>query len=342
MDKTLKNCNLIRTILIITIVLYHSLLYLNGSWFTQFTINRNDIISIITQWLNTFLTYGLTFVSGYVFYYLKFENNKYEKYVPFLWNKCKRLLIPFFVTSLICVIPVQIAISGFDLNRFFDVILGKSPEQLWFLLMLFIVFALFWPISKLVKNKIWLGVIISLASFAFGLLGSRFIPNYFQVWTALKFVPFFYLGFVSRQKINKYIRKIPFYIYLIINVGLFALFLFTNRNEGTFWSILNVGLSFVISIFGTLMVWTLFQLIGNHCNWENRSVLQYLDRRSFVIYLFHQQVVILSVFLLYGKISDVVLILINIASSLGISLLISELILHIKFIRPLFGYKYIN
>ena len=73
-NKELANCTFIKTILMILMVLYHSIIFWSGTWFTAITPER--VISFydyLTNWMNSFHIYGFALVSGYLFYYVKFE-----------------------------------------------------------------------------------------------------------------------------------------------------------------------------------------------------------------------------------------------------------------------------
>lgn len=69
-------------------------------------------------------------------------------------------------------------------------LLAESPSLLWFLVMLFDVFAIFWPLLDFLKSENISGVFLVLALYALGIIGARFFPNVFQIWTALSFVVF--------------------------------------------------------------------------------------------------------------------------------------------------------
>ena len=167
-------------ILMIIIVLYHSLLFMNGQWFTAVSIVPQEVPSYICKWLNSFPIYSFVFISGYIFYYQKYEKGKYTKYLPFIINKSKRLLVPFVFVCLVWAIPLYIAFYGWNFNIFVhNYMLMENPAQLWFLLMLFLVFAMFWPLSNLFKKKC--GIIIAIMFLALSIIGSHYLANYFHI-----------------------------------------------------------------------------------------------------------------------------------------------------------------
>lgn len=149
-DKTfdrqteLNNCTFVKTVLMILVVLYHSMAFWTGGWFTAVLTDAEPGLTMVTRWMNTFHIYGFALVSGYLFYYLKEEKQKYAEFWPFVVNKAKRLLIPYLFVSVIWVIPVGFFFYRYDaLTILKNYALAQSPSQLWFLVMLFFVFVIF-------------------------------------------------------------------------------------------------------------------------------------------------------------------------------------------------------
>ena len=105
--KTLNNLQLIRVVLAILIVLYHSILFLNGHYFSVVHVEKQVVPSYIADWLNSFHIYSFVFVSGYLFFYLKNEKKTYNSYRRFIINKIKRLLVPYFVVSILWAAPID-------------------------------------------------------------------------------------------------------------------------------------------------------------------------------------------------------------------------------------------
>lgn len=103
--RELDNCTFVKTVLMLIVVAYHSILAWSGSWFTAISVERSEILAGIASWLNSFHIYGFTLVSGYLFYYLRYEKGKYGQFIPFLKQKAKRLLVPYVFVVAVWVIP---------------------------------------------------------------------------------------------------------------------------------------------------------------------------------------------------------------------------------------------
>lgn len=68
-QNKLDNCTFVKTILMIFVVLYHSILFWGGgSWLENIpVIYESKSLSIFVAWLNTFHIFGFTLISGYIF-----------------------------------------------------------------------------------------------------------------------------------------------------------------------------------------------------------------------------------------------------------------------------------
>ena len=133
----LKNCEFVKTTMMILIVFYHSILFWNGTWFTENPVKISECLGKVAEWLNSFHIYTFTMVSGYIFGYLKLEKGKYSAFVPFLKSKARRLCVPYIFLAILWVIPVHCLFFGSDLAELFrKYILVTSPRQLWILIML--------------------------------------------------------------------------------------------------------------------------------------------------------------------------------------------------------------
>ena len=141
-ESLLQQCDFAKTILMLLIVICHSLaLWAKGGWFNQAPASTNGVFTVVTEWLGTFHVHCFTLISGFIYAYLRFETGKYQAFGFFLKGKAKRLLIPYALTSVLWAAPAYIYYYDTDLQTVVNkYVLGISPSQLWFLLMLFGVF----------------------------------------------------------------------------------------------------------------------------------------------------------------------------------------------------------
>ena len=132
----IDNCTFVKTILMLCVIIGHCANFWNGAWFTLIIPRySSNIIAVISVWLNSFHIYAFTLVSGYLYYFLKYEKNKYHEVVPFVLIKVKRLLIPYCFCAFIWVVPITAYLYSFSLKDIFEkydithVILYKNSKM---------------------------------------------------------------------------------------------------------------------------------------------------------------------------------------------------------------------
>ena len=322
------------------VVFYHSIIFWTGTWFGGEPLYSSFILSTLSRWLNSFHIYGFALVSGYLFYFLKCEKGKYTSFTAFAVKKAKRLLLPYVFVSVIWVIPFALHYQNYDvieiIKRF---ALGTSPSQLWFLLMLFFVFIIFYPLTNFFEKQNVAGALTVLVIYGIGLVGSTILPNIYQIFTACTYLPLFWLGFKIRQYGSKMLMKIPFLVWVVADVLLFALVQYLSSFDSFLIKLLNLGLTFLLHIIGALMAFVVLQKLATRVNWEESKVFSLLSKNSMPVYLFHQQIIYVLISLLNGVINPYLHAGINFVGAMVISLLISTLLMKFKWTRFLIGEK---
>ena len=141
----------------------HSLNFWNGKFVPIKPTVSTDALVKLFDFIYSFHIYGFTLVSGYLFCYLVKEKQKYVELIPFVVNKIKRLLVPYIFVCIIWVIPITEIFFHYYINVLINkYFLGTSPNQLWFLLMLFWVFIISWLLRRVYQNHFLIsGIIVS-------------------------------------------------------------------------------------------------------------------------------------------------------------------------------------
>ena len=322
------------------VVIYHCILYWSGTWFVGTPTYAAPMLATVAKWMNTFHIYGFTLVSGYLFYYLKCEKAKYDKFLPFVINKVKRLLVPYVFVALVWVIPFEIYYYDYSV---WDIIIrfgfGVSPNQLWFLLMLFGVFVIFYPLSDFFQKNNIGGVVLVIAFYGIGIVGQALFPNFFQFFRACSYITLFWFGFKIRQYGSLYLRKIPMLVWIIADVVLFVLYSVISRTDGIIFTLLNYGVNFLLHIVGALMSFIVLQKLADHVSWKNGKLFNFFSKNSMTVYLLHQQVVYVLISLLNGLINPYIHAGINFIGAMVISLLAATLLMKFRYTRFLIGEK---
>lgn len=336
LNSQLENCNFIKTVLMFLVVLYHSCaLWKSGGWFNQAPASPSAFLDVLAQWLNSFHVYGFTFVSGFIFYCLKYNQGKYQDKKAFVIGKVKRLIVPYVLVSLLWAGPWYAYYFKASLGDVLkNYVLGVQPAQLWFLLMLFWVFviAIILPDSSVVL------LIVSLVLYGVGFIGGMIIPNVFQLFTGLQYFVFFALGCIiakelsgdetSISKIHTLFRNPIWMIFL--DIALFAFYMLLGTLDLAVFKLVRLCVEAILHVVGALMAFGVLGWIANRVDWKKNSVFMLLSKHNFMIYLLHQQIVYGVITLFNGKAASGVLVGLNFVASVSISLLGAIIIERIK------------
>jgi len=324
----------------IIIVFYHSILFWGGSWFTKDPVRILPSLSLISEWLNSFHVHTFILISGYVFCFLKYEKGKYQQFMPFIINKSKRLLVPYAFAAAVWVIPFAVVLLdiGFkDIAAGF--LLAAAPNQLWFLIVLFLLFVIFWTLSDFFHKRTFSGAILVIILYFIGAFCMRKLPNIFQLWSTLTYLPLFWLGFKLRQHGSRILYRIPVPACLMADLLLFALSRYVFSLDHMIFSLIGIALTPILNITGALTAFVALQKIAGLFNWKSSKVFSFLSKNSMQVYLFHQQIIYVFITLLNGIINPYLNAAINFAASLVLSLLISALLMKFRPTRFLIGEK---
>ncbi|MGN0647440.1 MAG: acyltransferase family protein [Oscillospiraceae bacterium] len=339
-EAELSNCTFVKTVLMLLIVAYHCMVFWTGTWFSVNPVYESNILYRISVWFSSFHIYGFALVSGYLFFFLKCEKGKYSSFIPFAVNKAKRLLVPYIFVSLVWVIPFAMYYFHLDtvviIKRY---LLGTNPNQLWFLLMLFFVFMVFYPLTGFFEKHSIGGALTVLAIYGIGLAGAQVLPNIFQIIRVCTYLPLFWLGFKIRQYGSQRLMRIPSLVWIAVDVLLFTLVQYLSGFDATLIKLLNLGLTFLLHIIGALIAFVVLQKLANRVNWKESKVFTLLSKNSMPVYLFHQQVIYVFISLLNGVINPYLHAGINFIGAMTVSLLISTLLMKFKWTRFLIGEK---
>lgn len=147
MDKQLEVIDDLKGLMMLTVVLYHSCMFFTGGWFNAASpVYAPAYLVIFARYLNTFHVQAFTMASGFLFFCLRKEKGRYRgKFLQDIIRRAKHLLIPYLFVMLFWVIPFHVYYNGFDIGQIiYKYVLGCAPSQLWFLPMIFILFAVFY------------------------------------------------------------------------------------------------------------------------------------------------------------------------------------------------------
>lgn len=339
--NNLNYCNFAKTVLMLFVVLCHSAAFYAGNWFTVCPASEtNRVLGTLATWLGTFHVQGFTLISGYIYFYIKNEKKCYLDFRMYISNKFKRLLIPYISISLFWVIPFgSLFYSYGSIDILNNYVLGESPSQLWFLLMLFNVFVIYDIIVARLRGAYQILFIVLL--FVGGISLGKLIPNVFQILTSMRFILFFYIGCLIRKKYSDLQpdRMLRYgIIFLLLNISFFTL-LNLNVSDN---SIVAKGISLIAKnicdVCGAIMSFLLLSYIASKCRWET-SFFRTLSIVSFPIYLFHQQIIYILLWNFQSSLNPYLMCAINLLGSLLVSYSISMVLMKQSVTKKIIGIK---
>lgn len=338
-NSDLDSCTFIKVTLMILVVLYHSSVFWTKSWLDVISVQKDSIfLNIFSRWLNSFHVYGFTLVSGYIFKYM-IKSGKYSNFRIFLNNKLKRLILPYLFVSIIWVAPISSIIFSLDKKELlYKYVLCINPSQLWFLWMLFFVFIIARRLKNIINNDMY-ATLICIVSYSVGIVAGKILPNIFCIWTSFRFLTFFIIGMKVNEKFDMKLKNISIYFYMILHSALFIVVTLISSKTGIIYNILNLGLTYLMNITGSLMAFYVLRDISSKIDWQNNKLFNILSNKTMIIYLFHQQVIYFTIILLNAKIPPLLHMLVNFITAIIISYIISVLLLKNKTTRMLVGEK---
>lgn len=296
----IKTISTMKTMMMILVVIYHcAALWMPVGWFNQAPKIRSDILGMLAEWLNYIHIYSFTFASGWLFYYSYIERKNTKNFTPILKKRFKRLIIPYIIVSIIWLLPFEIVYfhptAGTLINKF---VLGTSPRQLWFLLMLFNVNLLF-VVAKSFLNRLKIGVhFIAGSAFLYiigigaSLLIRIGIPNFFQILTAVRYLLFFYLGYCFRKYGSKLLSKMNVCLSAFANIVLFSVLQFIKYNYIEIGAYMTVLLKPILCISGIVLSYRVASLLCNNGFFQKyKHMKMFFEKDAFGIYMFHQQII---------------------------------------------------
>lgn len=333
-QRELNNVNFSKCALMLLVVLGHCLdLWTDRGWFIDPPVFKAPILGLFADWLTSFHIYAFVLISGYVFSYLRNEKGQDNNFFPFVIKKSKRLLVPFVFTMLIWVLPFALYFFRYDCSVIIQkYILGTSPNQLWFLLMLFWVYVFGWLLNALFKKSIVKSLIVVCCFYVIGVIGNHITIDLFNIWSACKYVIYFWIGYQFRYR-NNWTKKISIPIWIIVDLIFFVLSRFTL---GGIWGQLVVVLLHVI---GAITAFNCLDFLANRIKWNNKKSFKVLQKYSMPMYLFHQQIVYCCIAITNGKINSYLNAFIIYIITVSGSLLISKIMMSTAITRRLIGEK---
>ena len=298
-------------------------------------IERNELLYGTASWFNSFNTAGFTLISGYIFYYLRYERKHYSQFGPFVMNKVKRLAVPYVAVAMLWTIPINNPFYHFTARDIFlRFICNNNSFSLWFLPMLFWTFVIAYIAftENTVRN-----VLITLALCILGMFSTKWhLPLILGTSNAMEFLLYFFLGFTIRQKVKDLNpRNSLFYglVFLIINLMTWSVWQYWLPTDDAF----RQPLRCLSRMSGAVWAFLLLSILAQKVKWDTKWFKPF-QKMSFQVYLLHESLMFVLIWYLYGRIDVMHLVALCAVVSITVSMAITTVVSKTPF-RVLLGMK---
>ncbi len=342
-QRELQNCGTVKTLMMLAVVICHCATACAGGtgWFTIGAETHSPVLNFISAFTGLYHVQTFMFVSGYLFYYLKYELGKYSDPVEFIKKKSLRLLAPYLFAC-VWVVPAYVCFFKPDvLSTVRKFVLGENPSQLWFLLALFWIYIGFFFFSRFLdrfnffdKMSFRTAVLLLIFFFCIGFSGyilCSFNVNPFYIFMGIKYLPVFFAGFIFRKFDFEKLRKfsIPFFF---ASATATVLYIYFARGP------VRTFLQIPLWVFNSTAV---FVFLTKYLKPAKSRLFRLLQKYNFTIYLIHQQAIYVIIYLLsrFWKIYPLPSFAISLAGSIVISVALSALFARFRFTRTVLGLK---
>lgn len=313
--------DLLKVIATILVIIGHiTILYKSGGSFPQL---ENNLLSKITDIIYLFHMPLFITISGAV-YAISVKAGKYNNQQNFIYNKFKRLLIPYYFAAIAFLVPTILCLNLnhhiTNLEYCLNILIGIDCKHLWYLWALFDIFIINLLCNNTNKKEnityLIISILISLLSAYYHLE-----IKIFSLGMAIYYLPYFFLG-----KLLILINTTNFKYGLITCASNILLSGIIIKSTDIWW------LDFVISLFmdGNIVVFIyLYVKKVFSTSFFEIYPIKIIIKNSFAIYLFHIPIIYILIYYCSNIPIYLLLPFIFFASIIG-SIIIANIIRKIK------------
>ena len=162
--------------------------------------------------------------------------------------------------------------------------------------------------------------------------------NVFQIAMAFKYAGYYYFG-AYICKVGKEFKKILLPISVVGSVSFFAIsYMAEITTNGPVWfrmlGLLSVYLS---SYMGFFMIYMSCELLNENRKETKIKIWNILKEKSFGIYLFHQQLIYITIMWLNGRIHPVLQVCMSFVIAIALSSVITDILQHFNITKKLYA-----
>ena len=255
---------------------------------THYSTRAKNPSVLFYLWFGGYLSVAIfLLVSGYAMY-VQFKRKGEAFFKGFLFHRCFRLILPFFLVSTVMSLLNKISIKTYFYNLItMQIPRGKSETfgVTWFMVAMLFFSLCFYLCFKYMKEKTALIAILVLSTiYMFVCIGLKC-----GVWwydTTYCFMAGILLA-KYKEKVLSFCHKYRFAIFGISGIGVAALVLLMSKGYSE-----NIGVLFACDFFAIFLVITLFLLVD-----MRNPVLKLIGEMSWEVFLTHSTIQIF----IYGE-----------------------------------------
>ena len=285
--------NILKVITILLVLVSHSTYYtivtnFGGINYEQWLLNVNSVF--LFKFLDKFREVIYYFhmplfmaISG-AFFQIQIHKNKWKDLNSLLHAKFKRLMIPFFVFTLLYTIPVKYISNYFVQTNVVNAIIGQlfllGNSHLWYLYALFVIFIIAYYVLKR-DSGFWMLVFL----FLLHLISNKIELTLIKA--PIQFLFYFAMGFMfesKREVYNKFLdSKRRVLSFLVIGFVVLILFNFGIKKYSILFSKIILE---ILAIYGSLLTYTIAYYLSKSTTLVNTKIYQLILVNSLGIYIF--------------------------------------------------------
>lgn len=285
--------NILKVITILLVLVSHSNYYIivtnfGGINYEQWLLNVDSLF--LFKFLDKFREVIYYFhmplfmaISG-AFFQIQIHKNKWKDLNSLLHAKFKRLMIPFFVFTLLYTIPVKYISNYFVQTNVVNAIIGQlfllGNSHLWYLYALFVIFILAYYVLQRYSG-FWILVFL----FLLHLISNKIELTLIKA--PIQFLFYFAMGFMfesKREVYNKFLdSKRRFLIFLVIGFVVLILFNFGIKKYSILFSKIIIE---ILAIYGSLLTYTISYYLSKSTTLVNTKIYQLILVNGLGIYIF--------------------------------------------------------
>lgn len=277
----------LRGIAIILVMLGHSIIIYDS----RFNLFHSDIQMPLFETIKHLISFVqmklFISISGFLLAYKCLKDKTIHSYRNFIFDKIKRLLIPYLVVCLVYNDPLKyvLHIEGYYNPLIFitEQLLGTNCAHLWYLPCLFIIMLVAYPLFCWARKNVFRHAILLTL---FLILNYKYssIPVYYQLSNTAYYLLFFHIGYLinllricdAKFIVKAKKSKFCLFVWLLAFIVGYIIYQLTS-----------IGYEAYLSIAILCLIYTYFPS-------SKSNLINEISRRSYGLYLFHSPLVYIT------------------------------------------------